>query len=470
MGLLFSGNRCHPCVKEAFMLKFPYYEEVFMKEIIRQLIIDFNAMDIPRPTPRSYDMPTLPPNVRKAIIYIGMRRSGKTWVLYDFMHRLINGGLAKKHILYLDFTDDRLEGITAKDLQYIVDTYFEINPDLINKERVYFFFDEIQEIEGFERFIRRLLDKEKMHIYITGSSAKMLSKEISTLLRGRTIEQKVFPFSFTEYLLNKNIDLMPPYTSTDKYKLHKLINEYIHIGGFPEVSHMEEMQRIEMLQGYINSVVYRDIVDRYEIKNIHAVKATIHHCMKNAATKLSVNKLYDRFKSQGMSLSKDALYQYLEYFEDSFCVFSIPLFTPSVNKQQNNPKKIYPIDTGLITAYSFSSDMDMAAKLETLVFVTLYRRHTNIFYYLTNNRLEVDFVTLDIKGKPILLQVCVNINNIQTEEREIKALLQAMDELDVSSGYIVTIDTKRVIEIDSKVINVIPILELIDNDSSTVKI
>jgi predicted AAA+ superfamily ATPase len=416
-----------------------------MKDIIRQLIIDFNEFEIPKPTTReAYAIPSLPDSVRKAFVYIGMRRSGKTWVMYDFMHRLMAGGIAKNQILYLDFTDDRLEAMTANDLQYILDVYFELNPELINNERIYFFFDEIQEIEGFDRFIRRLLDKEKMQIYITGSSARMLSKEISTVLRGRTIEQQVFPFDFFEYLENKNLKITKPYSSKDKYRLHSLLNEYLHVGGFPEVSHMEQLQRIEVLQGYVNSVVYKDIVERHEIKNIYAVRSFIHHCVKNPATQITINKIYNRFKSQGISVSKDLLYECFGYFEDSFCIFSVPLLTPSIERQQINPKKIYPVDTGLITAYSFSSNLNVSAMLETIVFLTLIRTYSKIFYYFTNKGgLEIDFVVLNSEDKPVLIQVCVDLNYNDTAQREFAALHQAMEELNTNKGYIVTMDTQR---------------------------
>lgn len=417
-----------------------------MKNLFKQLINDFQRQKIPQPTQRFLDIPHLSSNVRKAIVFIGMRRSGKTWAMYQLIHKLIDSGISQKQILYMNFEDSRLEDVKGSDLHGILEAYFELHPSYVDSEELHFFFDEIHEVPGWEKFIRKLLDTEKMKIYLSGSSAKLLSKEIATSLRGRTITREIFPYNFSEYLIHRKISL-PESVEHLNFKEKAIITshsqEFLKWGGFPETIETAPSLHRELLQGYIDSVIYRDIIDRYQVTNSAVLKRFITHCLQNAATLFSLNKVYQTLKSQGFSLSKNTLYQFLSYLEDAYCIFSMGIFHPSVSKSSLKPKKIYPVDQGLISAYGWHQEFQKASTLETAVFLHLRRQKDQCYYYNTASGREIDFLTLDTEGILRLTQVAFTIKNSETMDREVSALLEAMQELKVPQGTIVTLDEEK---------------------------
>lgn len=445
-----------------------------MKELFKQLIIDFHKTTLPKPSYRSLNLPKLSPSIRKALVFVGMRRSGKTWALYQQMQSLLEQGEKIEQILYLNFEDDRLSMITTNDLQKILDAYFELYPQYINQPNVYFFFDEIQEIPSWEKFIRRLLDTENMKIYITGSSAKMLSKEIASALRGRTIVREIFPFSFIEYLhyfFNNSLNLQQPLATKKQQLIKHHLQHFLRWGGFPEVlvytssfmkteavqDGMLNNQLRELLQGYINSVIQRDIIDRYKLKNSLLVKELCIRCLKNGAKLFTVNKNYNDFKSQGHKVSKQSIYALMNYFEDAYCIFNIPAYNFSARKTANIGKKIYPIDQGLVTAYTIKEEFEASTRLETATFSNLRRQYQEVFYYKTKKNKEVDFLIFDKNGEPVLYQVSLDLSNKTTLEREVIALKEAMSELKLKTAFIITMDDEQEIKISEGKIQCIPI-------------
>jgi predicted AAA+ superfamily ATPase len=432
-----------------------------VKNIIKRIIAEFHQEPIPQPHFRLVTLPDLPSNVRKAFVYIGMRRSGKTWALYQRMHDLMANNIKKTQLLYINFEDDRLKGVKANELQFILEAYWELYPEYTESQSLHFFFDEIAEIEGWESFIRRLLDKETMQIYLSGSSAKMLSKEIATSLRGRTITREIFPLSFAENAHLHGVDLTQLLTTKDKSKCHHLLEKYLTWGGFPEVIDADLMLHRELLQSYMNTVIYRDIIERHDVKNHAALRQLLLYCLQNPATLLSVNKLFNQFKSLGVSVSKNSLYQYLDYFEDAYCLFEVSVYSFSLNKASLKPKKIYPIDTGLITAYSIKPGYNHAAILETEVFLHLRRQHQEIFYYQTTRGKEVDFLVVEPNGRMELYQVAYQLGQESTRQREISALEQAMAELHLSQGVIVTMNESEEILVTGGKIVVVPLCQLL---------
>ena len=432
-----------------------------MKNLFKQIIIDFHRSTLPKPSHREIELPKLARNLRKAFIFVGMRRSGKTWALYQQMQDLIRQGTNIEKILYINFADDRLFNLQTKDLQHILDAYFELYPNYINNPNVCFFFDEIHEAPNWEIFIRRLLDTKKMKIYISGSSAKMLSKEIATSLRGRAIVREIFPFSFNEYLQYYDIKLKFPVSSDQQSLIKHHLHNFLLRGGFPEtleqlaatlaskrkpffkktkITELLSRDFYELLQGYIDSVIYRDIIDRYKIKNPHIIKNLLISCLKSSTKLFSVHKTFNDLKSQGYAVSKNSLYKFMDYFEDAYCVFSLPAYGFSMRKAVNKEKKICLIDQGLITAYTIKNAFEDFARLETAVFLHLRRRSKEIYYYQTKTGKEVDLLCVEPNGKISLFQVSISLNDQPTKNREVEALQQAMQELNVKSGAIVTLD------------------------------
>lgn len=426
-----------------------------MKEVLKQIIIDFHAEPLPSPIPRTIELPILPKGLRKAFAFVGMRRSGKTWYLYQVMHGLLKENLNFKKVLYINFEDDRLLGLNH-DFQSVLDAYFELYPEQSKAEDLQFFFDEIHEMEGWEKFIRRLLDKEKMQLYLSGSSAKMLSKEIATSLRGRTLTREIFPFSFVEYLQTKGVEYTGNLSSKQISAIQYHIEYYKKFGGFPETLGASELLHRELLQGYIDVVIYRDIIERYKISNVAAVKQLINFCIQNSASSLSINKIYKYFKSRGFTVGKDSLYAFMIYFQDAYCIFSVPLYSFSLKKAELNPKKIYPVDPGLITAFTIKSHFDDAARLESLIFMHLRRQTEKIYYYETRQGKEVDFLVLGENGKINIFQVSISLSNEETRKREITALQQAMEELNLKEGTIITLNEEETIEDIRGIIKIIP--------------
>lgn len=428
-----------------------------MKEIVKELINEFQNESLPSLIHRVLDVPQLPETVRKALVFIGMRRSGKTFLMYQDIENEIAKGLEKQKILYLNFEDDRLANFTLKDFQTILDCYFEIYPKNIHAPDLRFYFDEIQNIEGWEKFIRRLLDKEKMNIFITGSSAKSLSKEIATSLRGRCLVKEVFPLSFLEYLNYFKLTEFANITTKQQAVIKHHCLNYLSYGGFPETLEVFALLRREIIQSYINTAVFRDVIERYRLSNPHVVKLFLNYCLQNISAPLSITKVYNTFKSSGIALSRNSLYEYLSYFADAYLLFIVKLFDFSVRKRQVNPPKIYCIDTGIINSYSIKPQMESGASLENAVYIHLRQKHyDNIYYYKTSTGKEVDFITQQLNGKLALYQVCVDLSDEKTKTRELSALVEAAGELKISEAMIVTLDTADALEINYITIKIIP--------------
>jgi len=428
-----------------------------MKELFKELIVDFQLSALPLPNRRDISLPNLPENVRKAFVFIGMRRSGKTWALYQIMHDLMQQGIDRTKMLYINFEDERLCDMKKENFQDILKAYFELYPNFLHREDIHFFFDEIHEIAGWEKFIRRILDAEKMKIYITGSSCKMLSKEIASSVRGRTFTQEIFPFSFAETLAKMNIEVSKNVGTKGKIELMHHLKNFLQWGGFPEVIGTTPEMHRNLLQGYLSSVIYRDIIERYGISTSSTLKHLLSHSLRNSATIFSISKMYNTFKSMGYEVSKGTLYEYMSYFEDAYCVFSIHKFDLSQRKSANSMKKIFVVDQGLITAVTMSSSFDVAAQLESAVFAHLRRHSTDIFYYRTKEETEVDFLLLLPDQTIHLFQVCVTLQDAATRRREIAALITAMDELQITQGVIVTLeDQDEEIRVANGIVYVIP--------------
>lgn len=427
-----------------------------MKDIFKELITNFHNSTLPTPTRRDITLPTLPKNVRKSQVFIGMRRSGKTWAMYQIMQDLMAQGTEFSKMLYLNFEDERISDMQKENFQDILRAYFELYPEYLDRSDIHFFFDEIHEIDGWEKFIRRLLDQEKMKIYVTGSSCKMLSKEIASSLRGRTFAQEIFPFSFHEYLQKMAVSISKHFGTRQTIEFSHHLKNFLQWGGFPEVIGTTPEIHRTLLQGYTASVIYRDIIDRYGITNSHALKQLLTHCLRNSARVFSINKMYNDLKSMGYEVSKNSLYEYMTYFEDAYCIFSIDKFDLSHRKSANSMKKIFAVDQGLITAFTMNSNFDLAIQLETALFAHLRRQSSDLFYHRNDDNTEVDFILLLPDQTVHLFQACLSLHDDVTRKREVDGLAKAMQYLGIKQGTIVTIDEEEEITTLAGIISVVP--------------
>ena len=414
-----------------------------MKIIIAQLIDDFYERNLPPLTTRNKQTVQIP---GKANVVIGMRRTGKTFFCYQKMQELIASGIPLTDMLYLNFEDDRLLGFTVHDFQTILDIYYSKQP---REAKSHFFFDEIQLIDQWEIFIRRLLDTENVACYLTGSSSKLLSTEIASSLRGRSLTTEIFPFSFQEFLKYHNFFDKPPTKFGLKTisVLRKAMRDYFEIGGFPEVQTLERDVRIEILQGYIDSVLLKDVIERHKVSNVTALKYLVRQLMNSPCCKFSVNKFYNSLKTMSVKCTKNSLYEYLDHLIDAYVFYRVPIHSRSEKARILNPAKIYTIDTGLLNAISFRNSANNGFLLENIVFMHLRRNGYIVEYINTKDGYETDFFARHkISNEIKLIQVCWQMSDEKTFKRELRGLQTAMQELSITSGTIVTWDDEAILE------------------------
>lgn len=424
-----------------------------MIDMLKEIILDFQEIDLPTGVPRRVAVSPVP---GKATVCIGVRRSGKSTFMFQLMKKLQDTGVARQNILYLNFFDDRLHSLQHDNLGVILEAYFSLYPEKKNAEKVYCFFDEIQVVPGWEPFVDRLMRMEKCEVYITGSSAQMLSREIATQMRGRALSWEMFPFSFREFLDYKGIESDGPLSTKKRLTVQKAFEEYWETGGFPEVAGLNRMLRIKTHQEYFNAMLFRDLVERHDISHPKAVTDLAHWLVDNTGSLYSINNLTGYLKSLGHKAPKPAVSDYLEWFEDAYVLFTVRIFDASLARVNTNPKKIYCVDHALVTSISSGILVNSGHLLENLVFTALRRVTPDIFYYKTKAGREVDFIAGRQGPSRMLVQVCESMADQQTRKRETTALAEAMTELKLSHGIIVTRNEEEQIQVDSGKIDVVP--------------
>lgn len=396
-----------------------------MKELIRQKIIDSLAAPVPVLTRRDITLPALK---GKSLAVVGMRRSGKTYFLWQELGRRLGQGRPRQSLLFFSFEDERLAGMVASELHLVVEEYFRLHPEIREGFGPTFFFDEIQNVPGWERFVRRLMETERAEVLISGSSAKLLSREVATSMRGRSLEVLVHPFSFREYLrhLGREPDTAPSrLPKAGRSALERDLRQYLAQGGFPETVGADLRDRVSLLQSYVDACLFRDIVERYQISHPAALRWLVRQLLGNPAGLFSVNRFYRDLVSQGMSVSKDTLHEYLSHLEDAFLVRTVWMESGSERKRMVNPRKAYPIDPGLIPLYDRSGRPNTGHALETAVMLELERRGAVVTYVKTESGYEVDFLARHPGGKVELIQVCADVADGAVLEREVRALQEA---------------------------------------------
>jgi uncharacterized protein len=338
----------------------------------------------------------------------------------------------------------------------ITEAYYSIFPKKKNSEIVYCFFDEIQSVPGWEPFVDRLMRTEKCEIYITGSSAKMLSKEIATQMRGRALSWEIFPFSFREFLDYKGIKKEDSLSTKKRLIVQKAFEEYWETGGFPEVLGLSRLLRIKIHQEYFHTILFRDLVERHDISHPKAVTDLAHRLADNTASLYSGNSLTRYLKSLGHKVPKSAMSDYLKWFEDAYFLFTVQIFDSSAARRDSNPKRIYCIDHAMVASVSSGILVNSGHLLENLVFTALRRLYPEIYYYKTKTGREVDFIVPTSRKTRILIQKCKSLADAPTRKREIAALSEAMAELGIKNGTIVTRNSDEQIKTDAGTIDMIP--------------
>lgn len=413
----------------------------------KQLITDSLERDYSRVVPRDIEIPL---DSGKIISLIGVRRCGKTNILYSLIHRL-RQTMPADTIVYLNLEDDRLFPLTPHDLGGFLDAYFELFPH--NRDRrVYFFFDEIQNAPEWERFIRRLHDTEDCSVFVTGSSAKLLSREIATSLRGRTLPFEVFPLSFSEYL--RFLEIKPGHSSRAVSLIKNAFADYCRTGGFPETAGVDDLRAKQILHEYLQMIMYRDVAERHSVGNLFLLKSLIKHCFSNISNPLSLSKLYNDFRSQGMQLSRNTLFDYISYLEDAYALFLVPVNSSSAREVMRNPRKLYAIDHGLKGVVDLTTGNDIGRIFENIVFLQLRRKGQNICY--GRQKQKIDFV-LPENEVPRLINVAYDISHLETRNRELNGLIEGMHGLGVQEALLLTSEVEETVTTGAGKITILPL-------------
>jgi uncharacterized protein len=419
-----------------------------MKETLKEIIVENQDFEVGNIICReNIDIPL---DSGLVISLIGSRRSGKTYLLYDLIRRLKQNGIPKTNIVFINFEDERLV-FKQQDLDLILQSFRELFPEIPLNE-VYFFFDEIQNVAGWEKFIRRMFDSRSKKLFVTGSNSKLLSTEIATELRGRTLSYTVFPFSFREFVKASGGELSLQ-TQAQKSKAINLANTFLREGGFPELVSFDKHLKIRMLQEYFNVMIFRDIIERFTVSNTDVLKFFIKKIFASVSVPLSVNKAYNDLKSMGYKVSNMYLYEYMDYCNSVFMTQAVSKFDFSEIKQAKSDKKVYVIDNGLLTAIDFKVSENRGTLLENAVAMEFLKRGREIFYHKDTH--ECDFVVKD-QQLYSAVQVSWSIQEHDTRRRELRGLLSACNLLGVKQGTIITFDEQERTDIDGITVEVVP--------------
>lgn len=416
-----------------------------LQEKLSDALLPLAATNLTR---RDAVLPAVP---GKAHAVIGMRRAGKTCFLKQLLAERRAHGPPERSI-YLSFDDDRLAGIDASQLDALLEEYFRRYPEIRRKDgrkgRAAWFLDEIQLVEGWDRFVRRVLDTESIDIVVSGSSARMLSREIHSSLRGRAMATVIAPFSFREALRHRGEEpsvRADRLTTAARSAVEKRLREYLVVGGFPEAQGsgkrpLIRATRIALLQGYVDTVLFRDVIERHAVSQVAALRWIIRHVLRNPCGSFSANKLHADLRSQGHNVAKDTVHALLDHLIDAFVIAAVPVATDSERRRNTNPKKIYPADPGLIDAFDTSGRSNTGHALETAVYNELSRRGADVTYVKTNDGFEVDFLARHPDGRQELIQVCADATDATTWQRETRALDAAHAEHPRAERTVIVLD------------------------------
>jgi uncharacterized protein len=419
------------------------------KRTIEAYIAEFKERKLPKLVERSLEVKITKDTI---ISIIGPRRAGKTYYFYQLISRF-----GKEDSLYLNFEDPELSDVSYKDIKGVLEVYREI----FGKYPKYLFFDEIQNISNWDKPIRSLYELKRFYIFVTGSSSKLLSKEIASSLRGRTLSYVLLPFSFKKFLNIRKVEVTRPLSFSKESSIKNLLRKYAAEGGFPQIVLNPEREFQERFVGeYLDLVMYRDVIERHNIKNLHVIKFMIRSLLASFSKEFSIHGFFRTLKSQNIKVSKKTVYNYFAYFEDAFLVSPVNKFSFSVKESFTSPPKIYLADTSL----SLSRYPDeRGRKIENIVALELMRRRSyfyplmELFYYKSVDRKEVDFVIKDASGINQLVQVCYDVSDLNTKRRETRALLKASRDLKCNNLLVITWDYEAEEEFKGEKIKFVPL-------------
>ena len=407
-----------------------------MDKIIKTILVEWKSKNIPEVIQRETNLQDyLNLKVNKIIVLNGFRRVGKTYILYGLINELLKSN-SREEVVHINFEDERIPLRTE-----FLSNMLPAADELFNKKIKYLFLDELHNIPSWGKWLRRVYDNRDMKIFVSGSSSRMSEEEIPTELRGRFLEIKIFPLSFKEFLKFKELSFdfkLLDYSEKEKPLILKALAEYLIFGGLPEIVLIDENKKFELAQSYYATVIKRDIIERYNIKNEESLKALLKLLLDSK--EYSISKIYNNLKSSGYEIGKSTLQKYISCIENSYFAFSLPIFSYKIKDQMQYPKKIYFIDNAFINSISTKLSNNFGRLYENIVAVELKRRRKECCYWKNAEKEEVDFVLKNDSKINQLIQVCYDISDPDTKKREIKALLKASKDLKCKNLLIINQD------------------------------
>jgi len=426
------------------------------REKIKHYLMDFQEREFTGLKDRTLQLK----DSSKIQTVIGARRVGKTYLLFNKIRELEKNGIKRKQIMYLNFEHPLLNEVSYQEVREIIELQWSIFPEII-KKKLYLFIDEPQSISKWELVVRELYDDYNCHIFITGSSSKLLSREISTSLRGRAITNLLLPLSFKEFIYFKNFNTGTDKLSTkSKAQLMNYLEEFLKFGGYPEIMLENNINdKLKIMKDYFDLIIFKDLIDRYNVKNTKIIKWLINYLVNSVSKEVSLNKIYLSLKSGGIKLSKNTLYEYFSMLEDSFFIFPIRKFEYSIKSEGLSIPKIYLDDIGFLNLFSIE---DYGKRMENIYFLELLRKKNNeplmdIHYWKTSDGKEVDFIISRGRKVKSAIQVCYSLSDNKTKEREINSLVSCLNHFQLKEGLIITKDFEGIENINGKTIKIIPL-------------
>lgn len=438
--------------------------------LVAEKIKEFEQQGIPETFTRDLTLGKLQVPARGNLvnIVVGARRCGKTYRLFQEMNALTSSGVSPEQMLYFNFEDERLKPYEPSLLGDVLDTFFAMYHHA-REAGAYLFLDEVQEVPEWGTFLRRAVDSLNVTMYVTGSSSKMLSAELGSEFRGRSLARELFPLSFSEFVRYRNgavPNCAEGLSAADKSLLRYELGQYLVRGGFIVPLSLPLVDAMMLLQDYASRTVAIDVVERYGLRNSRVASLFVSRCLASSARELSISKVYGEFKSRQVSVSRETLGNLLAYYEDAYLLFSVNEFSRSLADNARSSAKVYSVDPGMFAAFSPAISADEGQRLETAVFNALRRtvpaaRRGSVCRLLLKDASrahEVDFVTGDalLSHAHQLVQVSASLRDEKTRARELSALDVAMQQFGLKESVVVTMDEESEEKLAAGTVHIVP--------------
>lgn len=426
-----------------------------------ELIKDFQDREMPDLVQRELDVKL--PKAKRCVSVIGPRRAGKSSLLFLMVRGLRERGKGDS-TLYVNLEDDRLYPPTTEVLDRLFRLYRQVHPGSRDSE-THLFLDEVQTVDGWERWVRRMVDTEDLRVYLTGSSSRLLRDEVASTMRGRCISYTLLPYSFKEALLAMGVEVPSHLSTADRGRVDAALRDYVTLGGFPEVvAETDKDVKLRTLGEYVDVMLLRDVVERHHLANIMVLRMLFGRMLSSVSSTFSVHRFYKMLKSMNISVSKNTLYDYLSHLEDALVILVLRRFSPSLKEVQQSLPKVYPVDNGFIAHSRGGPPDEMGALMEATVAVHLHRMTCSdptlsLYYWSKQGSGEVDFVLRRGSETVGLVQSCYEAAEQETRGRELGALAAASRELECDDLTMITWNEKGAEEVDGRPVRVVPLWE-----------